>query len=247
VVDLGPGSEAASLAGAACTLVSHLFPTAERGGLDDFERSLNEARCIESSRLLVAVLDHFDLPARLQPVELVVSNPLAHRLRAERVPVEAWPSQAWSIGAMPDSRKRPGWSGHMLVRVAHELLCDPNAGQFHREGRIAMPPCWTIRHPEHDWRSETWARLGIVSGLAPSPEHPQFPLLEMRRHPAGGGDWRRSAAARSDLGALVSFTVGLLERLRAGTLEPAIAAEVNDQALVFDLTSVIARYERRER
>lgn len=246
-MDLSPGSEAARLARAACTLVTNLYPTGY-AHFDLHDDMLRDARCIETARALVETLTRVGIPARLLPVDLIVNNPEAYRQKQQNVPIRSWPPEAWSVGVISGDEAPPrpdtprGWDGHMLVRIAKEWLCDPNAGQFHRPGKIHMPPGWTIEYPK-DWDRDAWAIVGIVSSLAPTPDAPQFPILQIRQR-RDNLAWKRGTAATVDVSSIADAATEVLTRLREGTLEPAFELHQGDDVAVIDVSSVIDRYER---
>lgn len=243
MLDLSPGSEAARLTRAACTLVTNLYPA----GYTDFathEEMVNDSRCIETARALHQTLTNVGIPARLMPVDIVVNNPDAYRLSKQHVPIRDWPSTAWSVGIV-DNETAPqgrGWNGHMLVRVAKAWLCDPNAGQFHRPGKIHIPPGWTVEYPK-DWQPESWAVVGIVSSMAPNPNRPQFPILRIRQRPDNLA-WKRGSAATVDVSSIANVATEALTMLRKGELEETFLMRrgADDEAIV-DVSSIIARYQ----
>lgn len=246
-MDLQPGSEPARLTRAACTLITHLYPMGY-AHFDLHSESLAESRCIETSRALMETLKHFGIPARLMPVDIIVNNPRAFEMKQRNVPITHWPNDAWSVGVLregPAFSKNGGWNGHMLVRVAREWLCDPNAGQFLRPDKILLPSGWTVRYPE-DWEGDEWAIVGIVSALTPTPEHPNFPILQLRHRPDNLA-WRNGTAATVDVSTIVNVATSILKRLKAGTLPERVAIGQQglgeDEAAEVDLSSIINRYQ----
>lgn len=144
MIDLSPEGEESRIAKMATTIICNLYPLGYDHG-DTHQEALGHNRCIETARALRDTLRAFSIPAKLMPVDVVARNPLAHHLAEQRIPIDQWPSQAWSIGivdddTLPEPTTGGGWNGHMLVRTAHEWLCDPNAGQFYRASKIHMPP-----------------------------------------------------------------------------------------------------------
>jgi hypothetical protein len=252
VMDLSPGSEASRLTRAACTLVTNIYPLGYTH-FPNVEESLRDSRCIETSRALVETLKHFGIPARLMPVDIIVNNVEAYRQKQQSIPIQYWPDDAWSVGIVDDPNVNPqhddnrhakgkGWDGHMLVRVAREWLCDPNAGQFHREGKIHMPPGWTIRYPE-DWHGDEWTFVGIISSLARGPDVPEFPILQIRSRP-DNLSWKRGTAATTDVSHLVETVAKALERLREDALGETFYIQQGDEVGQLDVSAVIRRYKQ---
>jgi hypothetical protein len=104
---------------------------------DNFER-VNS--CILSTRIGVEVLGRFGLKARPRPVNVLVQNLDAYRLSEQRVPVEQWPDDAWSVGVAPGQAPRPGsWPGHLVIELREpdqpRVLIDLTADQFDRPER----------------------------------------------------------------------------------------------------------------
>lgn len=247
MIDLSPGSEAARLTRAACTLITNLYPTGY-AHFDIHDESVRDSRCIETARALHETLTNVGIPARLLPVDIVVNNPEAYRQKQQGIPIQYWPKDAWSVGIIDGQEAPPrpdtlrGWDGHMLVRVAKEWLCDPNAGQFYRPGKIHIPPGWAVEYPK-DWLRDSWAIVGIVSSLAPNPNHPQFPILQIRQRPDNLA-WKRGTAATVDVSSIVNVATEALTQLRQGELEEQFLIRRNDgEEAVIDVASVIERYE----
>lgn len=243
-MDLSPGSEAARLTRAACTLITNLYPTGY-ASFDLHDESVRDSRCIETARALQETLTRIGIPARLLPVDIIANNPAAYRLKQQHVPISEWPRDAWSVGivdnkAAPRIQRKGGWDGHMLVRVAKEWLCDPNAGQFYRQGLIHMPPGWTVAYPR-DWERDAWAILGIVSSMAPNPNRPQFPILQIRQRPDNLA-WKAGTAATVDVSTIVNVATEALTALREGRLGEAFLVVRDDDEAVIDVSQMVNRY-----
>lgn len=251
MINLKPDSENHRFIRAATNLVGGIYPLGVTGP-EGYEQASKVGRCIETARALVATLQNFDLPAKLMPVDILVMNPPAFSLQKQGIPVAKWPDEAWSVGIVDDPNAAPlndkrtgGWDGHMLVRIARQWMCDPNAGQFTRPGKIAMPGSWTIEYPRDQWTidSQGWALQGIVNSNAPNPQHPQFPLIQVRQRPDNTA-WQHGTAATNDISAVVKIATQCLELLREGKLNDTIRLTAFDgEEVDLDISQVITRYQ----
>jgi hypothetical protein len=251
-LDLSKGSESHHFIRAATAIISHLYPLQYTNDMNTLDSEMKESRCIETARALHETLQAFKLPSKLLPVDLLVQNPLAFKLSRDDVPISDWPEQAWSVGVMDspnakaeNDKRTGGWEGHMLVRVARDWLCDPNAGQFFRPGKINMPDAWTIQYPKKEWAANSygWALVGVVTSETPTPMHPEFPILNIRQRP-DNDRWQGGTAATVNLDSIIDLATEILARLRAGDLSNEIFVTSNIGAEVnIDFTQVIARYQ----
>lgn len=117
--------------------------------------------CILSSRLGMMVLDRLGVKAQPRAVYVTVFNPAGWQASQQRLPVEQWPPEAWSMGNSP-TNPNGEWNGHLVLVLRHttgrRLLVDLSADQFDRpERHIALggPVCigldstWTPHDPAH--------------------------------------------------------------------------------------------------
>jgi len=244
-MDLSPGSEGARLTRLATTLISNLYPFGHDISPDQHEEALGHNRCIETARALCDTLKGLGLPAKLMPVDIGVFNPPAYQLSEQLIPIDQWPPEAWSVGINKDlPTPGPGWNGHMLVRVAREWLCDPNAGQFRREGKIHMPPSWSVAYPKEQWEVDRdgWAVVGIITNETRTPEHPHFPILRIKSRP-DNTEWRQGTAANVDVSPLVENVTRIIESIRSGKDKVAFRVNtIRGDEVDLDLRPVIARF-----
>lgn len=153
--------------------------------------------CIETTRAAVAVLRRLRLDARPLPVAVHAVNARAELLHVRRVPVEQWPSDAWSVGivdlgvqsydSLDEPSRRTGWAGHLIV-AGPDWLLDLTAQQFSR--------------PDHDLHIDG-AMLGLSLRFDPTREGTRVAL------PRGGAirylpqpwhkAWRSTPAWRQDI------------------------------------------------
>lgn len=131
--------------------------------------------CIRSSRLTVEVLGLIGLVARPVACHVIAFNAEARRLVDRGVPMDAWPSSAWSVGTGAPSADDDDWPGHLVVQVRvpgqpGRTIIDPTSDQFHRPERgidhqspvlFDIPPgrAWTPRDPIWLRDSETGSSL----------------------------------------------------------------------------------------
>lgn len=101
-----------------------------------------ENTCIATSRILIEVLARSGVAARPVPVVVKVENEKARALTEQRVPVEQWPDDAWSVAIDVQQEDEPRhWNGHLCVMVKGEgfgqprVFIDPTADQFSRPER----------------------------------------------------------------------------------------------------------------
>lgn len=123
---------------------------------DNFE-AINT--CILTTRIGIEVLDRFGLKARPQPVHVLVQNMKAYHLGEQRVPVDTWPDDAWSVGVSPGQEPRPRhWPGHLVIMLRQpgqpRVLIDLTADQFDR--------------PERDLKVEGPVFMNIVGDWTPA-------------------------------------------------------------------------------
>jgi transglutaminase-like putative cysteine protease len=101
-------------------------------------------RCIEVTRIAVAVLRRLKIPARALACDTIVFNEAARALYDSGVPVEDWPSAAWSGGTMcstpqqgpnlSEPHRVAGFGGH-LVMAGDGWFADYTLQQYHRPAR----------------------------------------------------------------------------------------------------------------
>lgn len=152
----------------------------ERQWLHDFATTVRattlsnfEARnsCIVSTRLGLMVLEAVGIKARAQAVHVLVMNLKAWRLSQDRVPVEQWPDDAWSVG-VNDRAEGTGWSGHLVVMArtleTPRLLIDITADQFDRPARDMV-----VGGPVIMGVTGVWTPRDPLATVAPSREDPQ--------------------------------------------------------------------------
>ncbi|QBR93767.1 hypothetical protein [Nocardioides euryhalodurans] len=118
--------------------------------------------CIRSTRLTVEVLGLMGLSARPVAVHAIAFNAEARGLVDQGVPMDAWPSSAWSVGIAPTADD-DGWPGHLVAQVRipgwpGRTIIDSTSDQLHR--------------PEHgiDYQSPTI--FGIPPGRPWTPRDP---------------------------------------------------------------------------
>lgn len=108
-----------------------------------------KGRCVEATRLAVAVLQAVGLDARPLACDVMAANARAVPLLLDHVPVRSWSPGAWSTGSKCDDppaqanlqepTRRRGFAGHLLV-AGDTWFCDLTAEQFHRPSkRIVVP------------------------------------------------------------------------------------------------------------
>lgn len=98
--------------------------------------------CIATTRIGLEVLRHYGVAARPMPVDALADNLVAARCRAEGVPYEQWPDEAWSVKIDErDIAKERAWNGHLVLMVRStngfdfgepRVLVDLTADQFAR-------------------------------------------------------------------------------------------------------------------
>ena len=98
-------------------------------------------RCIESTRLALAVLAELGVGCRPMACEVMVFNQAAWERYQARTPKADWPAGCWSVGvaveggetggSLTEPYRRPGWAGHLVVHGGH-WFADFTAEQFHR-------------------------------------------------------------------------------------------------------------------
>ena len=97
--------------------------------------------CVNGTRVATRVLRRFGIKAKPVSVHFVLFNQQALQLWRAGVPVEEWPSEAWSLGVGPENMSAGGgvelWPGH-LVAEGNGWTLDVSARQFHRPGRLTV-------------------------------------------------------------------------------------------------------------
>lgn len=246
-MNLDPGTDAYRIINASLRAVANLFPLTAP---DPTEGHL-VSRCIETSYTLIKVLEHYDIPAKPMPVDLNICNPAWYRNIQRGVPMSKMPDQAWSLGVNADrtmapsneQRLLPGsgaWDGHLIVQSGRRWMMDPNAGQFNRPGRIAMPLSWMRPYPKEKWTKDesAWELFGMgANGI--TPEHREYALIYVRNRPdnigyTSGSAWGSVAAER-----FAEQMVDLIDRLQAGTLPDHISVQAADEEEVLVDISLI--------
>jgi len=185
------------------------------------DEATGQGACIESARLLVDALRRLGISdARALAVDVVYGNAASKAVRS--TPIEDWPPEAYTVGAVigdpgitPRSAREPGrrkgFVGHVVV-VGEDWLIDMTAQQFHR--------------PDHGIVIEGAVCAGGLDGISSKQRHE----LELDL-PEGGWvryvtrpevkSYRTSNAWRNEVG-LAEATDVLVERVltRASSLEP---------------------------
>jgi hypothetical protein len=121
----------------------------------------SERSCISSVRILTEVLDYFGHSSEPLPCTTMVFNAKGYELAEQGVPVDQWPPEAHSVGALGSGRLKPevnGWDGHLVALVEDHWLVDPSLDQFSRPERgITTVPVvldvtmWTDRSRACQW------------------------------------------------------------------------------------------------
>lgn len=200
----------------------HAWAWESRAGL--LRAGIRPDSCILSTRVGIAVLDRFDLPARPQAVFVLAQNKAAFLLAERGVPVADWPDDAWSVGVdatqfRPENLSPGRWPGHLVVIVRQpgepRLLVDLSADQFDRPERrlvIGGPVFMDIDGP--------WTPHDPLAAPAGTESEPA--LIAYRPMPPGrpeSGQWKSSSDWLADvesgrLGSIVDRVVSRLSRTR---------------------------------
>lgn len=113
--------------------------------------------CVETTRLLILVLDRLGIKARPQAVNVRIYNMLGLEYAHSGIPMGEWPKDAWAIGTDPDPlrARENGWPGHLVAVIKDadgvRRLIDASADQFSRpQYGINVPGAVTTRI-EGDW------------------------------------------------------------------------------------------------
>lgn len=239
--------------GACLRAVANLFPITA----PEPENGHLVSRCVETSRVLVDLLRHYDLPAKPMPVDINICNPAWYRnLQAGVRNVEDMPEQAWSLGVnaegrgprsteqrlLPGSR---GWDGHLLVQSGRRWMMDANAGQFNRPGRIRLMNSWLWPYPKDLWQRDAtaWEFFGMGTPET-DPNHPEYALIFVRNRPDNIGYQHGTAWDPAQSKDFTEQVIELIDSLIAGTLPDYIKIDrpaLNDEIAV-DLTLIKQRW-----
>ena len=110
--------------------------------------------CLNGTRVLIDVLQHFGIEAKPLSVQLVVTNAAWKECLdkvgvATQAMVDEWVESkgAWSVGIDTSSPKEPGlWNGH-IVLVTDRVLVDSAIGQLSRpEKNMKLPGAFACEY-----------------------------------------------------------------------------------------------------
>ncbi len=114
-----------------------------------FDRYFRKDRCINATRVLIDVMDHFKIKARPLSVFCAVHNKIlvdymkkyGHNMSEEQLD-EAYDNGAWGVRIETEGTiKAGGWPGHLVAIVQDRWLVDSAAGQMSRPHKgINLPP-----------------------------------------------------------------------------------------------------------
>lgn len=103
-----------------------------------------KGRCVEATRIVVAIMRRLGHEAGPLACDVIAANRAAAALMAARVPITAWPPEAWSMGALCDITpsapilqepgRVKGFGGHLVVAGAR-WFADFTVEQYHRPSR----------------------------------------------------------------------------------------------------------------
>jgi hypothetical protein len=248
-VNLSEGSYAYALMHITAMVVGTIAPRAIGETSDTDEVS----GCIESSRILCALLDRRGIPARPMPVDITVSNMAAHELQQKHIPVSQWPDAAWSVGVNADHTgptsgpigmgDAQGWHGHLITRVARSSILDCSAAQFRRP-HIPFPGWWKMPWPS-EWRndkSEDWTTFGMSDGTV-TPADYNYAVVRIRpRH--DNQRFRAGTAWVSDLSGVIDPLHDLIDHIIAGTSGDDAMVTISGRKSVVNVSQVRERWEQ---
>lgn len=110
-----------------------------------------QGACISATRVGIEVLQRLGLKAKPFPCQLTVANLAAVRLIFDRVPVEEWPDEAWSLGVFARSDGDRLWNAHLAIEWwAKETrgLCDLDLARYARPEHGVIARATSLRVPK---------------------------------------------------------------------------------------------------
>jgi hypothetical protein len=115
----------------------------------------DDTHCINGARVAVRALEQLGVKAKPVSVRLMFANAAARALIEAEVPVEEWPTEAWSVGVAPGATAPPRagrWGGHLMVEGDGWTL-DVSFDQMARPGRLVTegPLVAALNLPDEGW------------------------------------------------------------------------------------------------
>ena len=85
--------------------------------------------------------------------------------------------------------------------------------------------------------------VGIVTKEAPTPEHPEFPILLIRQRP-DNIRWKEGTAATNDISQLTASAVELIDAIRRGDADEHVTVRTySGEEIELDVSTVVSRYK----
>ncbi len=82
----------------------------------DLSAGRAQGACVASTRVVIEVLSRYGIECRPMPCSVSLFNQQAAHLTVDRVPMDRWPAEAWSVGvaAREDPSPLP-WDAHLVA------------------------------------------------------------------------------------------------------------------------------------
>lgn len=174
-----------------------------------------ERSCIVTSRVLLEVLDWLGTPGKPVPVAVMAFNEAGWQAASwdrpeQRLPVEQWPPQAWSVGVNGSGRSEAstnGWDGHLVVVVSYrgrDWLLDGSLDQLSRPQRgIELAPL--VTEVPSGWAGQSLLHLSRGTGEAEGGLHLLYDRMVKPGAWRDANDWRgHKAEARAATAAVIA-------------------------------------------